>query len=504
MSKKSVFAAIGLITIGIVFGIILVSGLGNGVTLGLAGGGQDVKLGGQKAPVARNQSLEAMSDNFEAVAKATTPSVVAITVTTTGKKTQQEMPPDFFRFFGPDAQPQQGYGSGFIVTSDGYIATNNHVVEDAASDGIEVQINEKARYKAKLIGTDPSTDLAVIKIDAKDLPVAVLGNSDSVHIGEWVLAIGNPLGLNSTVTAGIISAIGRNIRIIQDNYGIENFIQTDAAVNPGNSGGPLVNMSGEVVGINSAIATTNQRYQGYSFAVPVNLFKVVATDLIKYGSVRRGYIGVQIKDVDQTLADAVGLKEAKGVLVDKLVKDGAGERAGLKEGDVILSIDGKEVNAANELQATVASHHPGDQVTLRIYRDGKTLEKTVTLKPRDETVTAAKDTQQKDEEGEESASAKTVSFESLGLTVRALSESEMGQLEVDRGVLITQVRSFSEAYNRQLARGYVILDADRKEVRSPSQLRKIIESHKAGESVLFRVTDGKGNTTFIALQIPKK
>ncbi len=190
------------------------------------------------------------------------------------------MPRDFLHFFGPDfkmpeEEPSQGYGSGVIITPDGYIATNNHVVDDADKNGIEVVMHDKIRYKAKLIGTDPSTDLAVVKIEATGLPAAALGNSDNVQVGEWVLAIGNPLGLTSTVTAGIISAVGRSINIIQTQggYGIENFIQTDAAINPGNSGGALVNISGEVIGINSAIATTNARYQGYGFAVPVNLLK---------------------------------------------------------------------------------------------------------------------------------------------------------------------------------------------------------------------------------------
>ena len=299
--KKTVLTSLVLVTVGIVFGAVLVSNFSGGVDLGFARGGGDVKLGGPAPVNNQSSSLKAVSDNFVTVAKAVTPSVVAITVTTSGKKGEKNMPRDFFHFFGPDfkapdQQPEQGFGSGVIITTDGYIATNNHVIDDADKNGIEVVMHDKIRYKAKLIGVDPSTDLAVIKIEARDLPVAALGNSDAVQVGEWALAIGNPLGLTSTVTAGIISAIGRNINIIRDNYGIEDFIQTDAAINPGNSGGALVNLSGEVIGINTAIATTNARYQGYGFAVPVNLLKTVAADLIKEGKVRRGYIGVQIKD----------------------------------------------------------------------------------------------------------------------------------------------------------------------------------------------------------------
>ena len=306
-----------------------------------------MKLGGTTQIASQSTSAKALSQDFAMVAKAVTPSVVAINVTTTGKEKQKKMPQDFFHFFGPDfkapePEPSEGSGSGVILTADGYIATNNHVVEDADEGGIEVVLHDKVRFKAKLIGTDPSTDLAVIKIDGKDLTAAALGNSETVQVGEWVLAIGNPLGLTSTVTAGIVSAIGRNINIIQDTYGIESFIQTDAAINPGNSGGALVNMNGEVIGINAAIATTNARYQGYGFAVPVNLLKTVAADIIKYGEVKRGYIGVQISAIDQTTASALGMSEAKGVLVQALVDGGAASAAGIKEGDVILSVDRKD------------------------------------------------------------------------------------------------------------------------------------------------------------------
>jgi serine protease Do len=232
--KKTVLTSLVLITVGIVFGAVLVSNFSGGVDLGFARGSGEVRLGGQAPITSQNASVKALSDNFSAVAKAVTPSVVAITVTSSGKKADRNMPRDFFHFFGPDfkapdQQPERGYGSGVIITPDGYIATNNHVVDDADNNGIEVVMHDKISFKAKLIGTDPSTDLAVIKIDAKDLPVAALGNSDNVQIGEWALAIGNPLGLTSTVTAGIISAKGRNINIIRDNYNIEDFIQTDAA-----------------------------------------------------------------------------------------------------------------------------------------------------------------------------------------------------------------------------------------------------------------------------------
>jgi serine protease Do len=506
--KKTVLTSLVLVTVGIIFGAILVSNFSGGVDLGFAHGGGDVKLGGPVPVNNQNSNLKAVSDNFVSVAKAVTPSVVAITVTTSGKSAEKNMPRDFFHFFGPDfkapeSQPEQGFGSGVIITADGYIATNNHVVDDADKDGIEVVMHDKIRYKAKLIGTDPSTDLAVIKIEAKNLPVAALGNSDNVQVGEWALAIGNPLGLTSTVTAGIISAIGRNINIIRDTYGIEDFIQTDAAINPGNSGGALVNLNGEVIGINTAIATTNARYQGYGFAVPVNLLKTVASDLIRDGKVKRGYIGVQIKVVDQTMANALGLKEAKGVLVDAVVAGGAGENAGIKPGDVILSVDGKEVNAPNELQSYIATRHPGDQVTVKLFRDGKEIEKKVALKARDEDKTTVKASDRKDED-EESApeSPRVVKFDNLGLSIRSITADEKKQLEVEKGVLVAEVKPYGEAFNRAIAKGNVIVEADRKTVSSPAEFKKIVEGRKPGESLLLRIKTDRG-IQFFALQIPK-
>lgn len=513
MSKRSVVASLVLITVGIIFGALLVSNFSGGVGSGFAGNKDDIKLGGPAPVMSSGTDVKALSNAFVAVAKATTPSVVSITVTTSGKSSERNMPRDFFHFFGPDfgtpdPQPSQGSGSGVILTADGYIVTNNHVVDGAEKGGIEVSLSDKTRYKAKLIGTDPTTDLAVVKIDGKNLPVAALGNSDNVQVGEWVLAIGNPLGLTSTVTAGIISAIGRgNIGVIRtsDNYGIEDFIQTDAAINPGNSGGALVNLNGEVIGINSAIATTNQRYQGYGFAVPVNLLKTVVMDLIKDGKVRRGYIGVQISGIDQTMANALGLSKAQGVLVASLVKGGAAESAGLKEKDVILSVDGKEVNAANELQSYVATRHPGDVVTLKVFRDGKTLEKKVTLRAREEENATVKASDEGDSESETDQEApKETKFNNLGMTVRPLTADEKKDQSVDGGAFVSEVKPFSEAANRGITPNSIILEADRKTVKSPSDLKKIIDARKPGDSILLRIKSSRGVTAYVAVQLPKE
>jgi serine protease Do len=391
-----------------------------------------------------------------------------------------------------------------IITADGYVVTNNHVVENAKEDGIEVVMHDKLRFRAKVVGTDPSTDLAVLKIDAKDLAAVAFGNSDNVQVGEWVLAVGNPLGLTSTVTQGIISAIGRDINIIQGQYGIENFIQTDAAINPGNSGGALVNLSGELVGINAAIATTNARYQGYGFAIPVNLVRTVATDLIRYGEVRRGYIGVQISPLDETVASSIGMKEAKGVFVQSVVEGGAGADAGLRERDVILSVDGKEVNSPNALQSTIATHHPGDAVILKVYREGKILEKKVVLRPRsDEQIAEQREGEGKDSGETSAGGSKTAEFGKLGLTVRNLTPEEKKELGVENGVLVADVAAYSEAFKRGIGRDDVVLEADQKPVRSTDDLKAIIDKRKPGDAVLLRVKRDQGAPAYVAVQIPR-
>jgi serine protease Do len=508
MQKKQILTAIGLITLGIIFGVFLVTDLGTGIRLGFAGDTQEVKLGGPVPIQTQNTTIRALSDNFIAVAKAVTPSVVGVSAVTETKGSQ--MPQDFFHFFQQDPnEPQQSqdFGSGVIITPDGYIVTNNHVVEGATKDGIRVTLSDKTEYKAKLVGTDPTTDLAVIKVEAKGLPAVAIGNSDNVQVGEWVLAIGNPLGfLTSTVTQGIVSALGRNIDIIRTagrtNYAIENFIQTDAAINPGNSGGALVNMNGEMIGINAAIATTNGRFQGYGFAIPVNMMKTVASDLIRYGEVRRGYIGVQIKEVSQAMADALGLTEAKGVFVDGVQSGGAGEAAGLKGGDVILSIDGRETRAPNELQSYIATKHIGDEVTLKVFRDGKTIEKKVRLKARDPKATPVAERTEK--KGGDAESAKEEeAFSSVGLTVRSLSAAEKKELDLDHGVVITEVKPFGEAAKSGLRQNMIVLDADRKPVGNASEFSRILQSKKSGGAILLRVRLDEETTSFLALQIPK-
>ncbi|MBV6442122.1 MAG: PDZ domain-containing protein [Haliscomenobacteraceae bacterium CHB4] len=288
----------------------------------------------------------------------------------------------FGRNFDYQPQPRSGTGSGVIYTSDGYILTNNHVVEFA--DEFEVTLHDNREFKGRLVGRDDNTDMAVIKIDAKDLPSIELGNSDDVKVGEWALAVGNPFDLTSTVTAGIISAKGRDINIIKGGAAIESFIQTDAAVNPGNSGGALVDVNGRLIGINSAIATPTGVFAGYSFAIPVNLVKRIADDLIKYGEFRRAYLGVDIAPMDSYLANKLGVDYVQGVAVMKVHDDGSAASSGIQFKDVVTKINGKNVTSTSELRELVGRSKLGETVMVTVVRDGKEKDIPVRLKTRND------------------------------------------------------------------------------------------------------------------------
>jgi serine protease Do len=507
MSNSSVLKAVFLIFIGIVFGVVMVSNFRGVVAPGLADERGDVTIGAPSRLQEGKADNRALNKAFIDVNKAVTPTVVSITILTKPDENSGHMN-QFFHFFGPDnggdPEPSQGSGSGVIINPEGYILTNNHVVSDAQENHVDVILNDNRKLKARIIGTDPSTDLAIIKVDGKDLPTASLGNSDELEVGEWVVAIGNPLGLNSTVTAGIVSAIGRSqIGVITDNegYAIENFIQTDAAINPGNSGGPLVDLNGDVIGINTAIATTNARYQGYGFAIPINLAKSVASDLIRYGEVRRGYIGVRISGVDEVTAKSIGLDGAKGVLVQSLETGGAGESAGLKPGDVILSVDGKKVNAASELQSLIARKHPGDKVALQVFRDGRSSETSVTLKSRTTTARPVADPGGVGGERPKERTSTSIDLEKLGMKISELTSKEKRDLDVDHGVRVASVTRFTEAYERGLREGDVITEADQKAVRSPADFKSVLDARKSGDAILLRVKRA-GGLSFVAIELP--
>ena len=421
---------------------------------------------------------------------------------------------DLFRFFGSpndlggnddgqdETQRGEGAGSGVIITADGYIITNNHVVEEAKEGGITVILSDKKEYKAKLIGRDPLTDIAVIKVEANNLPVAHIGNSDEISVGEMVIAVGNPLGLNSTITSGIVSAIGRGaLNLNRDRYAVEDFIQTDAAINPGNSGGGLFNLRGSLIGINSAIATRTGTYMGYGFAIPSNLMKAVALDLIEDGKVDRGYIGIQLRPIDEVSAKSLKLDKVAGALVDDILKDSPAEKAGIEPGDVILELNGKPVNSSNDLQSLVAQHRAGDQVKLKLWRDGKSITKSVTLKKRDDDNTASNEGVKGSDSKTDESTNKTESFKDLGFSIAPLNDKVKKDIGVEEGVLITKVDLYSNAFERGLMSEGVIIKVEKQSISSTGQLKKLIESNK-GEVLRLQVKYKTG-TRLIFLEIPK-
>ncbi|MBX3008268.1 MAG: Do family serine endopeptidase [Melioribacteraceae bacterium] len=496
MKTKSILGTAGLIIIGIVFGAVLVSGFGL-VRPSYA----DIKIGADTPPVEQlNADAAAFNNAFVEVAEKVTPSIVQIAVVSTSRAPEKNPFHFFFDFKDNAPREQQGGGSGIIISDDGYILTNNHVVENAKS--VTVTLQDKRQFDATVIGNDPLTDLAVIKIDGKKLNVAYLGDSDKIKVGQWVMAIGNPLSLASTVTAGIVSAKSRNININRDQYAVEDFIQTDAAINPGNSGGALVDLNGAVIGVNSAIATNgfSQTYIGYGFAIPINLAKSVANDLIANGKISRGYIGVSISEVDPQTAKAVGLKEPKGVMVQDVVKGGAASNEDIKEGDIILKIDELEVNQPNQLQSYVAAKRAGYSVKLTIFRDGKNIERYVTLKSKDEPDVKPVSELSKNNKGK-NLDSKEINFENIGMTVKNMSSAELKEYKVENGVLITETKNYGRAFKQGLGAGWAIVAADRKPIESAGDLEEII-NNKKGDAVLLRVVNSEGTSRLVGIDIP--
>lgn len=396
--------------------------------------------------------------DFLKTARAVTPSVVHIrTSYGTG---DFSMNPLQFYF----DKPARSSGSGVIVSDDGYIVTNNHVISEATN--IEVVMNNNERYFAKLIGTDETTDLALLRIQARGLPFLRYGNSDRVSPGEWVLAIGNPFDLNSTVTAGIVSAKARNIGILRDrnNLQVESFIQTDAAVNPGNSGGALVNLRGELIGINTAIATNNGMYQGYSFAIPVSLVRKVTDDLLEFGQVQRGLLGIEIQDVNARVAEQMGLATSQGVIVKRVNKSSAAEQSGIKAGDVIIGIEDNKVTSVSELQEYVARHRPGTEIKVVYLRDGKENTTTSTLR---------------NYAGTSEVRSRPVLYTLEGATFEDVPLAELSELGLDGGARIVGIGGgkFKDAGFHE---GFVIGYIDKINVENVADLNRILEFKRGG------------------------
>ena len=413
--------------------------------------------------------------DFVPAAAAVTPGVVHIKTTSTPKMNMGGFHNPIFdlfgdQFFGANPYqmgPQESSGSGVIISEDGYIVTNNHVVDNA--DKIEIVFSDKHSAIASVVGTDPSTDLALLKVEEKNLPYVYFGNSDSVKVGEWVLAVGNPFNLESTVTAGIVSAKGRNINIIKDrnNAAIESFIQTDAAVNPGNSGGALVNLNGELIGINSAIATPTGTYAGYSFAIPVNIVKKVIDDLTKYGVVQRAILGVAPQEMNDDLARQAGLSSPQGIYVANVNEGTAAAEAGLQKGDVIVRLDGSIVKSTPELLERVGGKRPGDNLDIEYYRNGKLNKVQAKLRNRD-----GNDKLMSKEE------IAAVSFDQLGAVFENASPDVKRKMQINSGVVIKQIQAGSKLASVGVPEGFIITKLNKKEVNSVAEVKDIIKNNK--------------------------
>ena len=405
--------------------------------------------------------------------------VVHITVTLKGQSDSSNNVYEWFFGNGmnhPQQMPiRQGIGSGVIIAPDGLIVTNNHVVDEA--DDITVVLNDKREFKAKLIGADPSTDIALIKISATDLPVLKFGNSDDLKLGEWVLAVGNPFNLTSTVTAGIVSAKGRDIGINTDQMRIESFIQTDAAVNPGNSGGALVNIRGELIGINTAIASQTGTYSGYSFAIPVNIVQKVVGDFKEYGEVQRALLNVEIAEIDAGIAKKYDLDKIEGVFIKTAQPGGAATLAGIKDNDVIISIDGVDVNSTAELQEQISRHRPKDKVTVVVKRDNKRETFNVTLRNKNG--------------GMEVVKSDINSDDIFGAKFAALSDKEKEELGIKEGVKITKLGNgkFKDA---GMKKEFIITEVNRNAISEIKELSHIIKNSQGGILVEGIYPNGEG------------
>jgi serine protease Do len=454
--------------------------------------------------------------DFTQASAVVAPGVVHIKTTyaprrsSSGRSQSQQL--DLFEeFFGlprsQRSQPQQAVplsstGSGVIISADGYIVTNNHVVEDA--EKIEVSLTDRRSYEAKIIGRDPNTDVALIKIEEKNLPFVKLGNSDNVRIGEWVLAVGYPLGLESTVTAGIVSATGRSTGIIRNemqqrqwqergfdtnepivNTAIESFIQTDAVINKGNSGGALVNAQGELIGINSNIMSPSGYYAGYGFAVPVNIVKKIADDFVKYGAVKRGLIGINFRDLSPEVAKNLGISETQGLYINEVVEGGAAQKAGLRKGDVLTKLDGKTIFASPDLQEKVYRMRPGDKVNLTYKRDGKEREVTVTLQE-----------ESKDQLVASTNRSATSIYNKLGAGFTAASDDKKEELGIKSGVVVGQVNRGGLLDRLNVTSGMVITHINDIPVNNITEIEKALEKSKQNMIKLTVVPRKNSEMTF--------
>lgn len=436
------------------------------------------------------QQADTLSLAFEQAADHIGPSVVSITsekrFSVAGRQSvPQQIPEEFRRFFGDDFSPflqprsrqprnsiQRGFGSGVIVSSDGYILTNNHVVDGA--DEVTVKTVDEETYKAEVVGRDPKSDVALLKVEASGLPAAQLANSDAVKVGQWVLAVGGPFGLEKTVTAGIVSATGRNTVGIAD---YENFIQTDAAINPGNSGGPLVNLHGEVVGINTAIASRSGSNAGIGFSIPINMARNIMDSLKETGRVDRGYLGAMIQNLTRDLAASFQFDGDNGVLIGDVAPNGPAEKAGLQSGDIVVSLNDKAMLNASQLRNTVAAMRPGKTATLEVFRDGKVMTVDVEIGLLDEEAIVA-------------ASSDEASSDDLGMTVKTLTPEIAEQLELDgdeQGVVVTEVEAGGFAARAGLQPGTIIVSVNGKQTPNVTSFQEALKDNRPEDGIRLQV-----------------
>ena len=442
---------------------------------------------------ADQRSLQEFSETFARIAEKVKPSVVLIRSKRVVRAAQQQLRNPFEEFFGgttprrQEPRTDRGLGSGVIVSEDGYILTNNHVVDKA--DELTVYLSDERELKAEVVGTDPRTDLAVIKVNSDDLPVLSFGDSEQLRVGEWVMAVGNPFGLSHTVTAGIVSAKGRKSVLGGDSY--QNFIQTDAAINPGNSGGALVDLEGNLMGINTAIYSRTGGYQGIGFAVPANMARDIMTRLIEDGKITRGFLGVEISDLDADLAASMGLDDDKGVLIANVIKGGPAVDSDIQKDDVVLALNGIEVEDSDALRNRIADFQPGTEIELEIYRDGrrKMVEIELGELPDNPSQLASS-------EGPEKSPASNI-----GIDVMNISREWTRYYEMGSGVVIAKVVAGSVAEDKGLRRGELITEVNGEPVSNVREFVSIIRQFDAGEAIRFRVQRGE-QQRLVGIRIP--
>jgi len=487
-SIKKIAKSLAIAFAGAIIAIFIYSKINHGPRETILQGTSPVQLTNYSAP----QSPQAQLPDLTQAAEKSVHAVVHITTKVKAQGYGGNENPLFDFFFGPKGynQPRgnnqeqeynMGSGSGVIISPEGYIVTNNHVIDEA--DNIEVVLNDNRKFTAKVIGRDPNTDIALVKIDAKDLTYLVWGNSETLKLGEWVLAVGNPFNLNSTVTAGIVSAKSRSIGIISGQLPLESFIQTDAAVNPGNSGGALVNANGDLVGINAAIASRTGSYSGYSFAVPASIARKVVDDLKQYGEVQRAMLGVEIKNIDDNLAKEEHLGKIEGVYVGKTTEEGAARQAGIKTGDVITAINGNQVNTVAQLQEQIAKYRPGDKISITAKRDGVSKQFSVVLRNTKGDTSIVKE-----------------SFSVLGADFGPITAKDRERLKIDEGIQVLNLTK-GKLKDAGVKIGFIITDINKIAVSSVEDIKRALSQSNNRKPILVEGVYPGGEWTYYVFKL---